>query len=122
MCSIGECCGCCAGFSVSGVVFMIFVAMLLKYQPFFIVGIDDYKHSKEAAFKAMWAFIFTFGVSLVILVRDSRRKRFQTLLDRQTYEQLRAPDLAGLEELDNDGRDEGRVPDLPLSVSEGVYA
>eukprot|EP00540_Astrosyne_radiata_P023770 CAMPEP_0116835934 /NCGR_PEP_ID=MMETSP0418-20121206/7815_1 /TAXON_ID=1158023 /ORGANISM="Astrosyne radiata, Strain 13vi08-1A" /LENGTH=70 /DNA_ID=CAMNT_0004465645 /DNA_START=484 /DNA_END=696 /DNA_ORIENTATION=- len=70
----------------------------------------------------MWAFIFTFGVSLVILVRDSRRKRFQTLLDRQTYEQLRAPDLAGLEELDNDGRDEGRVPDLPLSVSEGVYA
>jgi hypothetical protein len=57
----------------------------------------------------MWAYVVTFGLSIILLVRDNRRQHRDGVIMRSTYRQV--PMLPGLDyELD-----------LPSSVDEGVY-
>jgi hypothetical protein len=57
----------------------------------------------------MWAYVVTFGLSIVLLVRENRRQNRDGVIARSTYRQI--PTLPGLDyELD-----------LPSSVDEVVY-
>ena len=57
----------------------------------------------------MWAYVVTFGLSIILLVRDNRRQLRDGVIARSTYRQI--PMLPGLDyELD-----------LPSSVDEGLY-
>ena len=87
----------------------LFVATLLTRQPFFIGGIDDYGQARGAAYGAMWAYVVTFGLSIILLVRDNRRQHRDGVIMRSTYQQV--PMLPGLD----------YEVDLPSSVDEGVY-
>ena len=83
--------------------FQFLVGMLLKMQPFFISGIPDYKLARTSAFGAMWAYIFTFCISVVLMIRDGRRKRRDMVLARASYG--RPPPL-GIQDYDVTSRDE----------------
>jgi hypothetical protein len=87
----------------------LFVATLLTKQPFFVGGISDYVKAREAAYGAMWAYIVCTVVSLILIVRESRRQRHEVRVMRSTYQQV--PRLP-LHDFDLD---------LPNSVTEGVY-
>jgi hypothetical protein len=83
---------------------------LLIYQPFYIGGIEDVGRAKESAFGAMFAFIATFVVSLLVCFRDSRIKRRQLLLERHSYDQV--PPISSVESY------EINLGDLPASAIE----
>lgn len=85
----------------------LFVGMLLTHQPFYVGGVDDVKVSKGSAFGAMYAFIATFVISLVMALRDARRKRRQSILARHAYVQV--PPLNQIEHYEIN-------LDLPLSA------
>jgi len=67
---------------------------LLLYQPFYIGGIQDLQTAKDSAFGAMFVFVGTFILSLILWFRDSRVKRRQLLLARHAYDQVPANDSA----------------------------
>jgi hypothetical protein len=82
-------------------------------------GIDNVNVAKESAFGAMYAFMVTFLVSLVVWYRDARNKRRDLILvsARHVYEQVPSSssmmhhhhhhfDLATLEEDEEDEHDE----------------
>mmetsp|Transcript_15402 Transcript_15402/g.38249 ORF Transcript_15402/g.38249 Transcript_15402/m.38249 type:complete len:131 (+) Transcript_15402:394-786(+) len=64
------CSGFCARYSVVGMLFMLMVAMMLTYQPFYIGGIEDVEHSKKSAYGAMAMFILTFILSVLYIIFD----------------------------------------------------
>mmetsp|Transcript_21168 Transcript_21168/g.44250 ORF Transcript_21168/g.44250 Transcript_21168/m.44250 type:complete len:105 (-) Transcript_21168:342-656(-) len=65
---------CCAFYSATGIVFTGWVGMMLVKQPFFIGGIEDVDVAKSSAFGASGMFLFTFVVSILVLVRNSGRQ------------------------------------------------
>ncbi len=52
---------------------MAFVTVMLTTQPTYITGIHDYDAARSSAFGAMMAFGATFGLSVVILVRNGKK-------------------------------------------------
>jgi hypothetical protein len=56
-----------------------FVGILLIKQPFFILGIDDVEAAKGSAFGAAGTFFFTFLVSVIYLLVESRRVNSEIL-------------------------------------------
>ncbi|KAK1747061.1 hypothetical protein QTG54_002405 [Skeletonema marinoi] len=75
MCSdIGTTSRVCAMYSFTGIIFTLYVGVLLQTQPFFITGIDDISTAKSNAFGAMGMFIATFGISLFGIMRTSDDK------------------------------------------------
>lgn len=52
---------------------------MLKTQPFFIAGIEDYDEATSSAFGAMAMFIVTFVSSLLGLWYDSQNKEVDTV-------------------------------------------
>mmetsp|Transcript_15706 Transcript_15706/g.22337 ORF Transcript_15706/g.22337 Transcript_15706/m.22337 type:complete len:104 (-) Transcript_15706:172-483(-) len=76
MCSdIGTTSRVCAMYSFTGIIFTLFVGVLLQTQPFFITGLDDISTAKSNAFGAMGMFIATFGISLFGIMRTSTDDR-----------------------------------------------
>ena len=45
-------------------------------QPLYILGVEDLEQAKSSAFGAAGTFFFTFIVSIVYLIRDSKQDRF----------------------------------------------
>mmetsp|Transcript_11442 Transcript_11442/g.23413 ORF Transcript_11442/g.23413 Transcript_11442/m.23413 type:complete len:156 (-) Transcript_11442:349-816(-) len=65
---------CCALYSFTGILFTLFVGMMISKQPLYIKGIDanNQEMMKESAFGAMGMFIFLFSSSLIYLCYSSR--------------------------------------------------
>mmetsp|Transcript_18491 Transcript_18491/g.25443 ORF Transcript_18491/g.25443 Transcript_18491/m.25443 type:complete len:101 (-) Transcript_18491:90-392(-) len=75
MCSdAGQASRICAFYSFTGILFTLWVALLLTYQPFFIAGIEDEDTAIKSAWGAMATFIVTFIISLIGIQRDSQNK------------------------------------------------
>ena len=47
------------------------VAMMLTYQPLFIKGIDDIKVATDSAYGGMEAYIFTFLLCVIYMIKDA---------------------------------------------------
>ncbi|CAB9509285.1 expressed unknown protein [Seminavis robusta] len=75
MCNdVGSTSRCCAFYSAVGVIFTLWVGVMITTQPFFIGGLEDPDEAKSSAFGAMGAFIFTFVVSLLGMWYDTNHK------------------------------------------------
>eukprot|EP00934_Nitzschia_sp_Nitz4_P007730 Nitzschia sp. Nitz4//scaffold17_size182527//161934//162333//NITZ4_001880-RA/size182527-snap-gene-0.284-mRNA-1//1//CDS//3329539418//7720//frame0 len=75
MCSdLGEGSRCCAGYSVVGALFTLWVGVMLATQPFFIGGIEDAEEAKSSAFGAAGMFACTFVASVVGIWYDNQSK------------------------------------------------
>jgi len=92
---------------------MLFVATLLTHQPFFIGGIDDYPQARGAAYGAMWAYIVTFSISIVLGIREAKLQHRESVIMRSNYGQVPTLDIQNYEV--------GDLQDLPSSVDEGIY-
>lgn len=66
---------CCGFYSFTGVVFMMYVYLMLKMQPQFITGIEDLAEARSNAFGAMIMFCVTFGVSSVMIMKEKGSQR-----------------------------------------------
>eukprot|EP00563_Minutocellus_polymorphus_P013854 CAMPEP_0181053438 /NCGR_PEP_ID=MMETSP1070-20121207/18112_1 /TAXON_ID=265543 /ORGANISM="Minutocellus polymorphus, Strain NH13" /LENGTH=153 /DNA_ID=CAMNT_0023132575 /DNA_START=96 /DNA_END=558 /DNA_ORIENTATION=- len=64
----------CAMYSITGILFMLWVWLLVTHQPFFVGGImrevDTYRNSAHGA---MWMFVGTFTASMIFLYYDANR-------------------------------------------------
>lgn len=47
-------------------------------QPLYILGVEDVEQAKSSAFGAAGTFLFTFIVSIVYMIRESKPNRLQT--------------------------------------------
>jgi len=67
----------CSGYSIIGALFMLWVGLMLTYQPFFIQGLDDVTgvEGKKTAFQTMFLFLATLLTSIGYLVYDKERIR-----------------------------------------------
>eukprot|EP00522_Entomoneis_paludosa_P014133 CAMPEP_0172459414 /NCGR_PEP_ID=MMETSP1065-20121228/32576_1 /TAXON_ID=265537 /ORGANISM="Amphiprora paludosa, Strain CCMP125" /LENGTH=104 /DNA_ID=CAMNT_0013214087 /DNA_START=47 /DNA_END=361 /DNA_ORIENTATION=- len=75
MCNdLGEGSRCCAFYSVTGLIFTAWVGVMLKTQPFFIAGIEDYDQATSSAFGAAAMFLATFVLSVLGIWHDSGSK------------------------------------------------
>mmetsp|Transcript_14060 Transcript_14060/g.16100 ORF Transcript_14060/g.16100 Transcript_14060/m.16100 type:complete len:111 (+) Transcript_14060:45-377(+) len=63
----------CARYSVVGMLFMVMVAMMLTYQPFYIGGIEDVEQAKRNVYGGVGTFLSIFILSVVYLVLDALR-------------------------------------------------
>mmetsp|Transcript_37086 Transcript_37086/g.66806 ORF Transcript_37086/g.66806 Transcript_37086/m.66806 type:complete len:100 (+) Transcript_37086:299-598(+) len=61
---------CCGFYSATGIIFMLFVWIMLTTQPFFITGIDDVELARSNAFGAMITFSVTFAISAIMIMRE----------------------------------------------------
>ena len=61
----------CGFYSGTGMIFMLFVYVLLSTQPFLIKGIDDVDDAKRNAFGAMLTFVATFAISVFLMLKGS---------------------------------------------------
>mmetsp|Transcript_9926 Transcript_9926/g.23954 ORF Transcript_9926/g.23954 Transcript_9926/m.23954 type:complete len:104 (+) Transcript_9926:96-407(+) len=68
---IGETSHCCAGYSIVGAIFTLWVGVMLTTQPFFIAGIEDVEAATHSAFGAFWMFMFVFVLSAIGMFYDS---------------------------------------------------
>mmetsp|Transcript_17720 Transcript_17720/g.27566 ORF Transcript_17720/g.27566 Transcript_17720/m.27566 type:complete len:120 (-) Transcript_17720:204-563(-) len=76
MCSdLGQGSRCCAIYSFTGILFTLYVGVLLSKQPFLLSGIDNDDDAKSSAFGAMGMFILTFGLSIYGIYHDAQQKR-----------------------------------------------
>jgi hypothetical protein len=87
----------------------LFVSILLTKQPFFVSGIADYSKARQAAYGAMWAYVVSFGLSIILFVRDNRRQSQISIVMRSTYAQVPTLPIQDYN------------LDLPSSVDEGIY-
>ena len=77
----------CAIYSITGVLFMLWVWLLITHQPFFVGKImHDVDTYRSSAHGAMWAFMATFTASIAYLYYDANRHE----LDAQLVERLGA--------------------------------
>jgi hypothetical protein len=83
--------------------------MMLTHQPLFVGGIEDISVARSSAFGSCYMYCVTFGISLVLIYRDSRKKRREMILARQLRQTL--PITQGQTDFE-----------LPASVAESVYA
>lgn len=65
----------CAFYSFTGMLFTLFVGVLLTTQPEFIVGIEDVGEARSNAFGAMGMFIATFALSVFGMLRTSPNEK-----------------------------------------------
>mmetsp|Transcript_17953 Transcript_17953/g.43158 ORF Transcript_17953/g.43158 Transcript_17953/m.43158 type:complete len:102 (+) Transcript_17953:206-511(+) len=65
----------CAAYSFTGILFTLFVGVLLSTQPEFITGIEDVGEARSNAFGAMGMFIATFGLSVFGMLRTSPNEK-----------------------------------------------
>lgn len=87
---------CIAIYSLTGIIFLVFVYTLLSTQPFFITGINDVNVAKTSALGALGAFVGMFIISIVGICRSSRHvlgsdgayNRLNVNLDYQMSESL----------------------------------
>lgn len=64
----------CAIYSITGILFMLWVWLLTTHQPFFVGGImHDVDTFRNSAHGAMFAFVATFVASIVFLYYDANR-------------------------------------------------
>ena len=82
--------------------------MMLTRQPFYIGGIKDYSVARSSAFGGCYMYCATFGISLIMVYRDSRKRRRELILSRQQYDSV--PSNQGLRDIE-----------LPASVTDSVY-
>ncbi|KAL7540634.1 hypothetical protein ACHAXR_011555 [Thalassiosira sp. AJA248-18] len=76
MCSdIGTTSRVCAMYSFTGILFTLYVGILLSTQPQFITGIDDVSEARSNAFGAMGMFIATFALSVFGMLRTSPNEK-----------------------------------------------
>mmetsp|Transcript_50 Transcript_50/g.101 ORF Transcript_50/g.101 Transcript_50/m.101 type:complete len:103 (+) Transcript_50:67-375(+) len=64
----------CAFYSFTGILFTLWVGVLITTQSFFISGLDDPELAQRSAFGAMALFIVTFFASIFGIYYDSGRK------------------------------------------------
>jgi len=60
---------CCGFYSATGMIFMLFVWVMLTAQPFFITGIEDVSLARSNAFGALLTFCATFAISVGLIIR-----------------------------------------------------
>eukprot|EP00339_Tiarina_fusa_P003685 CAMPEP_0117081978 /NCGR_PEP_ID=MMETSP0472-20121206/57756_1 /TAXON_ID=693140 ORGANISM="Tiarina fusus, Strain LIS" /NCGR_SAMPLE_ID=MMETSP0472 /ASSEMBLY_ACC=CAM_ASM_000603 /LENGTH=118 /DNA_ID=CAMNT_0004810083 /DNA_START=124 /DNA_END=481 /DNA_ORIENTATION=- len=107
----------CAGFSVLGALFMLMVAMMLTYQPLFIGGIDDVQLATDSAYGGMAAYIFSFLLSVVFLIKDAISPDSDSpRRNRNGNEYSGVPQSGGVL------NEYALNLDLPPSVEEGVFS
>ncbi|CAB9509286.1 expressed unknown protein [Seminavis robusta] len=68
---------CCALYSAVGIIFMVWVGIMLIHQPFFVGGIEDVEKSKTSAFGAAGTFFLTFLISIIYLMVDTQVGGFE---------------------------------------------
>ena len=68
MCSFN----CCAIYSATGVLFLLFVYTLLSTQPFFVNGVENVDSAKASALGAVVLFVVLFFISVAGIFRSSR--------------------------------------------------
>ncbi|KAL7523605.1 hypothetical protein ACHAXR_001164 [Thalassiosira sp. AJA248-18] len=61
---------CCGFYSATGIIFMLYVYIMLSTQPEFITGIDDVAHARSNAFGALITFCVTFAISVALAMRE----------------------------------------------------
>uniref|UniRef100_A0A7S0GJU4 Uncharacterized protein n=1 Tax=Proboscia inermis TaxID=420281 RepID=A0A7S0GJU4_9STRA len=74
MCDLATGSRCCAFYSLIGAIFMFWVGIMVTKQPFYVGGLDDEDSAKESAFGAMGTFIFTFILSVIGIIYDSKNQ------------------------------------------------
>mmetsp|Transcript_33344 Transcript_33344/g.37923 ORF Transcript_33344/g.37923 Transcript_33344/m.37923 type:complete len:110 (+) Transcript_33344:68-397(+) len=99
-------------FSFVGAIFMLFVTVLIKKQPFFIGMINQSEKAHTAARGAMWAYIVSFIISVVLTFRDAKKRHREAVIMRSTLGQV--PNL-NIPDYDVDQQD------FQPSVNEGSY-
>lgn len=67
---------CCVYYSAIGMIFMLWVGMMITKQPFYIKGLESEEECRSNAFGAMGFFVFTFVSSLAYLYYDRNRHRY----------------------------------------------
>ena len=74
---------CCGFYSATGIIFMLFVWIMLSTQPFFITGIEDVSLAKSNAFAALMTFCVTFAISVALIIRakDGSGREYDTAED-----------------------------------------
>jgi hypothetical protein len=76
----------CAVYSITGILFMLWVWLLTTHQPFFVGGImHDVDTYRNSAHGAMFAFVATFSAALLFLYYDAHRYE----VDAQIMEAMR---------------------------------
>mmetsp|Transcript_13770 Transcript_13770/g.20526 ORF Transcript_13770/g.20526 Transcript_13770/m.20526 type:complete len:113 (-) Transcript_13770:297-635(-) len=63
---------CCSFYSFTGIIFMLFVYIMLATQPFFITGLPDIDLARKNAFGALMTFCTTFALSVFLIMKDSK--------------------------------------------------
>lgn len=82
--------------------------MMLTRQPFFVGGIEDVKLARSSAFGSCYMYCATFGISLVITYRETRKKRQELTLSRQQNDAMTP--LQGFRDIE-----------LPASVTDSEF-
>jgi len=70
-CDLGATSQYCAGYSIIGAIFTLWVGVMLTTQPFFIAGIEDLDVATESAYGAFFMFMFAFVLSAAGMWYDS---------------------------------------------------
>mmetsp|Transcript_31356 Transcript_31356/g.66009 ORF Transcript_31356/g.66009 Transcript_31356/m.66009 type:complete len:102 (-) Transcript_31356:313-618(-) len=65
----------CAAYSFTGILFTLYVGVLLSVQPEFITGIEDVSEARSNAFGAMGMFLATFGLSVLGIFRTPSNEK-----------------------------------------------
>jgi hypothetical protein len=97
----------------------LMVAMMLTYQPLFIGGIDDVEKATGSAYGGMAAYMFSFLLSVVYLIKDaiSPAEDRDAPRRRQNGNEYRdVPQSGGVL------NEYALNLDLPPSVEEGVFS
>ncbi len=75
-------------------------------QPLYILGVEDLEQAKSSAFGAAGTFFFTFVVSIVYLIRDSKHDRLVNFSATATRRMGSGYGQVPLSEMDLDEPDE----------------
>ena len=94
--------------------------MMLTYQPFFIGGIDDVKKATDNAYGAMMAYIFTFLLCVLIMIKEAISSGGNG--DGSTSRRRSGNEYSDIPQ-SSDARDEYEMNlNLPPSVHEGAFS
>ncbi|VEU43843.1 unnamed protein product [Pseudo-nitzschia multistriata] len=95
---LGEVSHCCAGYSIVGAIFTLWVGIMLTTQPFFVAGIEDVEVAAQSAYGAFSMFMFVFVISAIGMWYDSNFGKSSSEDEREADYQL-----AGGQEFPNYG-------------------
>mmetsp|Transcript_6623 Transcript_6623/g.13682 ORF Transcript_6623/g.13682 Transcript_6623/m.13682 type:complete len:105 (+) Transcript_6623:234-548(+) len=97
---LGETSHCCAGYSIVGAMFTLWVGIMLTKQPFFIGGIEDVEVAASSAYGAFFMFMFVFVLSAVGMYYDANYGKKASSVDEDNEIEYQ---LAGGQEFPNYG-------------------